>query len=76
MRDKIDMLVKLKGDYKIAVDGGINLDTIKLIQGSSIAVIGSYITSGDMDLNVKKIKEAIYGWYFIRNRRKNGTSYC
>lgn len=61
MRDKIDMLVKLKGDYKIAVDGGINLDTIKLIQGSSIAVIGSYITSGDMDLNVKKIKEAIYG---------------
>lgn len=32
-------------NIKIAVDGGINHDTIKLINNADIAVVGSYITS-------------------------------
>lgn len=58
---KIEKLIKLKGDYKIAVDGGINDETINLINKADIAVIGSFITNGNMKENVNKIKESIYG---------------
>lgn len=57
--DKVNTLVKLKGNYKIAIDGGINIESIKLVK-ADIAVVGSYITNGDMKENVKKLKESIY----------------
>lgn len=59
--DKIDKLSKLKGSFKIAVDGGINDETIKKIKNADIAVVGSFITNGDMKENVKKLKESLYG---------------
>jgi len=34
-------------DIKISVDGGINDKTIKYIEGSDIAVVGSFITNSD-----------------------------
>ena len=45
--DRIKEIRKLIGNrnIKIAVDGGINNNTIKLISDTDIAVVGSYITS-------------------------------
>lgn len=43
-------------NYLISVDGGINDETIKLVN-SDIAVSGSYITNGDYKEQVKKLKE-------------------
>ena len=45
--DRIKEIRKLIGNrnIKIAVDGGINNNTIKLINNADIAVVGSYITS-------------------------------
>ena len=65
--DKIKKLKELKGDYLIEVDGGINDQTINLVKDVDIAVIGSYITSGNYEEKIKSIKEKIYGWYFIRS---------
>lgn len=61
--NKIDYLKdkrkKYSYKYEISVDGGINIDTIKLVD-SDIVVIGSYITNGNYMKQVKKIKEIIY----------------
>ena len=45
--NKINKIKNLIGNrnIKIAVDGGINNNTIKLINNADIAVVGSYITS-------------------------------
>lgn len=47
--DKIKELNKLKGNYKIAVDGGVNETTAKSIKdsGADILVAGSYIIKSD-----------------------------
>ena len=58
---KLDKLSSLKGDYLISVDGGINKDTIKLINKADIAVVGSYLTNGNYEENLNKLKESIYG---------------
>lgn len=61
--DKIDYLknerIKNNYSYLISVDGGINDETIKLVN-SDIAVSGSFITNGDYKENVEKLKETIY----------------
>ena len=59
--DKIKKLKELKGNYLIEVDGGINDHTINLVKDVDIAVIGSYITSGNYEEKIKSIKEKIYG---------------
>lgn len=63
--DKINKLIELRKkfeyDYLIEVDGGINNETIKLVKDVDIAVIGSYITNGNYEENIKNIKEKIYG---------------
>lgn len=60
--DKINYLNNVKKEfgynYLISVDGGINLDTIKFVK-TDIAVIGSYLTSGNMKGNLLKIKESL-----------------
>lgn len=57
---KIDTLyrLKLKENYKylIEVDGGINIDTIKLCHSADICVVGSYITSGNYEERVNLLK--------------------
>lgn len=59
--DKIRKLKELKGNYLIEVDGGINDNTINLINDADIIVVGSYITSGDYEERIKNLKEKIYG---------------
>lgn len=59
--DKIKKLKELKGDYLIEVDGGINDSTIDLVKDVDIVVVGSYITSGNYEKRIKKLKEKIYG---------------
>ena len=59
--DKIKKLKELKGNYLIEVDGGINDNTIKLVNDADIVVVGSYITSGDYEERIKNLKEKIYG---------------
>ncbi|MEG2322324.1 MAG: ribulose-phosphate 3-epimerase [Bacilli bacterium] len=60
---KIKLLKKLRDinnySYLISVDGGINDETIKLVKDADIAVMGSYITTGDYKQNVDKIKGGI-----------------
>ncbi len=58
--EKINKLVSLRGnyDYLIEVDGGINDETIKLIN-ADIAVVGSFLTNGDYNKNLEKLKERI-----------------
>lgn len=57
--DKINYLknerIKNNYSYLISVDGGINDETIKLVN-SDIAVSGSFITNGDYKENVLKLK--------------------
>lgn len=67
--DKIEKLRAIDGNFLIEVDGGINIDTIDLVKNVDIIVVGSYITNGDYEERIKNIKEKIYGWYFIRNRK-------
>lgn len=61
--DKINYLkderIKNNYSYLISVDGGINDETIKLVN-SDIAVSGSFITNGDYNENVLKLKENKY----------------
>lgn len=59
--DKIKKLKELKGNYLIEVDGGINDNTINLVNDADIIVVGSYITSGDYEERIKNLKEKIYG---------------
>lgn len=59
--DKIKKLKGLKGNYLIAVDGGINNETIKYVKAADIIVVGSYITSGNYEERIKNLKEKIYG---------------
>ncbi len=59
--DKIRKLKELKGNYLIEVDGGINDNTINLINDADIIVVGSYITSGNYEERIKNLKEKIYG---------------
>ena len=62
---KINKLIELRDNYDynylIEVDGGINNETIDLVKNVDIAVIGSYITNGDYEQQIKNIKEKIYG---------------
>lgn len=67
--DKIEKLRAIDGNFLIEVDGGINIDTIDLVKNVDIIVVGSYITNGDYEERIKNIKEKIYGWYFVRNRK-------
>lgn len=57
---KIAKLIELRDSnqyhYEIAVDGGINERTIKLVEKADIVVIGSYITSGDYKKNIENIR--------------------
>lgn len=47
-------------NYLIEVDGGINNDTIRLIDKGDIAVVGSYITdSDDYALQVQNLRESL-----------------
>lgn len=57
--DKIKELSKLKGNFKIAVDGGVNDKTAKNIKesGADILVAGSYIIkSEDYNERINKLK--------------------
>lgn len=56
--DKVNMLYELKKDYNylIEVDGGINLDTSKLVNKADILVVGSYITSGNYEERIGSLR--------------------
>lgn len=60
---KIAKLVELKENnnytYQIAVDGGINNETISHIDKADIAVIGNFITNGDYKQQIEKIRFAL-----------------
>ena len=43
--------------YLIEVDGGINLDTISFVKDADIIVSGSYITNGNINENIMRLKE-------------------
>lgn len=60
--DKEQELLKIRKDnnlkFKIAMDGGINEDTIKLVKDLDIAVVGSYICQGEnYETQIKTLKE-------------------
>jgi pentose-5-phosphate-3-epimerase len=48
---KIDELIKIRNDlsyhFEISFDGGVNDETIKLLDGLDIAVSGSYVCMSD-----------------------------
>lgn len=56
---KIDELYKLRNNYNyhyvIEVDGGINNVTSKLCKGADILVVGSFITNGNYEEQIRKI---------------------
>lgn len=59
--DKLQDLIKVRKEnnlnFKIAMDGGLNEDTIKLVKGLDIAVVGSYICkSNNYEERIKTIK--------------------
>lgn len=59
--DKLQELIKVRQEnnlnFKIAMDGGLNDDTIKLVKGLDIAIVGSYICkSNNYEEQIKKIK--------------------
>ena len=56
--DKVNYLYELKKDYNyvIEVDGGINLETSKLVSNADILVVGSYITSGNYKERVESLR--------------------
>lgn len=60
---KIDQLYSYREknqlSFQIEVDGGINNETISLISKVDIAVVGSYITSGDYEERVNTIRGAM-----------------
>ena len=54
--NKINELKAYNGKFKIEVDGGINDETIKNVKSCDMVVVGSYITNGDYETQIKKIK--------------------
>lgn len=61
--DKFQELKQIRADnnlnFKIAMDGGLNEDTIKLVKDLDIAIIGSYICkSNNYEEKIKTIKAA------------------
>jgi len=56
--NKVNTLYELKKDYNyvIEVDGGINLETSKLVDKADILVVGSYITSGDYSERIRSLR--------------------
>ncbi len=58
--DKIKELKEYKYNFLIEVDGGINDLNIKDLD-IDIAVVGSFITNGDYQVQINKLKEVIYG---------------
>ncbi len=59
--DKLQDLIKIRKEnnlnFKIAMDGGLNDDTIKLVKDIDIAVVGSYICkSNDYDEKIDKLR--------------------
>ncbi len=64
MKEKINDLIEIRDsahfNFKIEVDGGINIDTIEDVKNVDMAVVGSYITSStNYKSKVKKLKEKI-----------------
>ena len=64
MKEKINDLIEIRDsahfNFKIEVDGGINVDTIEDVKNVDMAVVGSYITSStNYKSKVKKLKEKI-----------------
>lgn len=60
--DKLQDLIKVRKDnnlnFKIAMDGGLNEDTIKLVKDLDIAVVGSYICkSNNYEEKISIIKQ-------------------
>ncbi len=60
--EKLKLLKQLKKEnnynYLIEVDGGINDETINLINDlADIAVVGSFITNGDYNANLDKLRK-------------------
>lgn len=57
--DKVNELNNLKSNHNfvIEIDGGINDEVIKRIDGVDIAVVGSFLTNGDYKENLRKLKE-------------------
>ncbi|MEG0026047.1 MAG: ribulose-phosphate 3-epimerase [Bacilli bacterium] len=47
--------------FSIAIDGGINDQTIKFCRDCDIIVVGNFITTGNMTKNIKKLKESYNG---------------
>ena len=61
--DKIDKLYEYREeknlDFKISVDGGINDETIKYVSKCDIVVSGSYVTNGDYEDKILKLRGLI-----------------
>lgn len=62
--DKLKDLIKVRSEnnlnFKIAMDGGLNEDTIKLVSGLDIAVVGSYICkSNNYEERIKAIRSSL-----------------
>ena len=56
MTKKIDRLNNL-GDYILAVDGGINAETIKLVKKADMAISGSFICeSNDYEKSIEILR--------------------
>ena len=53
---KVNELNALKGDYIVEIDGGINDETITLVN-PDVAVVGSFITNGNYEERLNKLKE-------------------
>ncbi len=57
MANRINELCKLKGNFAIEVDGGINDETIEYVQNADIVVSGSFIcTSDNFEEKIQKLK--------------------
>lgn len=62
--DKLKDLIKVRSEnnlnFKIAMDGGLNEDTIKLVKNLDIAVVGSYICkSNNYEERIKAIRSSL-----------------
>ncbi len=61
--DKIEFLNKYRKEhnlnYLIEVDGGINPDVINKIKQADMIVVGSFITNGDIQIQINKIRSLI-----------------
>lgn len=59
--DKISRLVKLRSEkdynYKIQVDGGINIDTISKAKDVDIVVAGSAVFKGNIEENINNLRK-------------------